>query len=700
MPSSELILRLGLDLSASDDQIERVARRELEQLATRAEAAPTKRLRCKYLDAAETLKKELAGWRESHRESPGSGDSPLSQTMMRDLPGVEPGHGTASSVPGARLMLEPGQVLCERYEIRRKLGAGGMGAVFAAFDPNRQEEIAIKVVLPGLVEDEEARARFLTEAKTSTSLGHPGIVKCFDVQRDGELLFLTMELLEGETLRDRLGRSESPMGVDRVLKIVRAVGAGLEHAHETTVHRDVKPENVFLTAAGKVKLMDFGIARVLSASQLTMSGAAMGTAYYMAPEQLRPGGEVDHRADQYALAVMTYEMLTGELPTGRAPAVSEVRPEVSRQMSSAIDRALSSRASERFDSVAEFVDAIESKQGSARWLWIAASLLAFAVFVAGYSKWQGWWNPAEAGDVLATRSALERWGEVLREEPDPDIVTSRSIRQRLIATGLPWRVRDGATTIEMVLIPPGEYYRGASPADTGAGVNEKPRHLVRIERPFYLSVREVTNAEYRKHKPDHDSGSWKKHTLDQDNQPVVHVSWNDAQAFCSYFGFQLPSEAEWEYAARAGTTTRYYWGDDTAQARGYANGNDPKTMSEFDWPSDDAFPFDDGRRVSAPVGSYKPNGFGLHDMIGNVGEFCADAYANSYSRYTTRNAGQDPDLEVRSLPAYRVWRGGGWMSGPSECRASDRKIIVNLKLDDPSYKGTESIGFRVVRSVP
>src|SRR5690606_35273834 len=135
-----------------------------------------------------------------------------------------------------------------------------------------------KVVLPGLVEDEQALERFMTEAKTSTSLAHPGIVKCFDVQRDGELLFLTMELLEGRTLRQVLDAQRSAGRRSEVAEAVRigqAVCEALRYAHETTVHRDVKPENVFLCSDGKIKLMDFGIARVLSASQLTMSGAAM-----------------------------------------------------------------------------------------------------------------------------------------------------------------------------------------------------------------------------------------------------------------------------------------------------------------------------------------------------------------------------------------------------------------------------------------
>lgn len=255
----------------------------------------------------------------------------LSATKMADLPNAAPLGGLAEpgqvdpSAPAMATALRPGQVLCQRYELQARIGVGGMGEVYKALDRVRGEEIAIKVLLPQLLQHPTAQQRFAAEAKISVELAHPNIVNVFDLQREGSYSFLTMELLQGRSLRDWMEQragTRTPFTVDEVLQLAQAVGSALDYAHRKIVHRDIKPENIWVcesqTGGAQYKLMDFGIARLMSNSQMNQTRTAMGTAYYMAPEQLLTGVEVDGRADQFSLAVVIYELLAGEKPLGRA----------------------------------------------------------------------------------------------------------------------------------------------------------------------------------------------------------------------------------------------------------------------------------------------------------------------------------------------------------------------------------------------
>ena len=214
-----------------------------------------------------------------------------------------------------------GQTLAH-YRIVAKLGEGGMGEVFRATDTKLDREVAIKVLPPHLAADADALARFEREAKAVAALSHPNILAIFDFGKDGEIAFAAMELLEGETLRERLVAGALPPR--KALEIAAQVATGLAAAHARgIVHRDLKPDNLFLTRDGQVKILDFGLARQSelhgSKSQLlaaptqgpgTEPGAVLGTVGYMSPEQVR-GETADHRSDLFALGVVLYEMLTG-----------------------------------------------------------------------------------------------------------------------------------------------------------------------------------------------------------------------------------------------------------------------------------------------------------------------------------------------------------------------------------------------------
>jgi TPR repeat protein len=291
--------------------------------------------------------------------------SGLSATMMADLPGAHP-YQTALGTGGNMAQiasLQPGHVLANRFEIKAQIGAGGMGAVYRAHDRNRGEDIAVKVMLPGLISSDVAKQRFLNEAKIAIKLGHQHIVNTYDVQIDGAYIFITMELLEGTNLRQLMTEKKQQhqqWEEKEVLDIIRPLCEALTYAHRFTIHRDIKPENVWINRDGSIKLMDFGIARLMTDSQMTQTSAVLGTAYYMAPEQLVGAKGVDHRADQYSVGVMVYELLTERIPTGRFKQINEIRDDISQGLSDAVDQALAGHPEDRYENMAAFAEGLQA----------------------------------------------------------------------------------------------------------------------------------------------------------------------------------------------------------------------------------------------------------------------------------------------------------------------------------------------------
>ena len=245
--------------------------------------------------------------------------------------------------------------------------------------------------------------------------------------------------------------------------------------------------------------------------------------------------------------------------------------------------------------------------------------------------------------------------EVLEQNPDPKVVTDADFFKRIMETKLPWRVKDKATGIEMLLVPPGTFMMGASPGDTQAGDGEKPAHEVTITNAFYLGRTEVTQAQWFKvmdTNPSHFRGEL---------LPVDSVSWDDCQQFYAKTGMKLPTEAQWEYACRAGTTGATYGDLDLiAWHQGTAGG------------------------TTHAVGKLQPNALGFFDMLGNVWEWCEDRYGSYSSGSVTNPTGPATGSSL-------LLRGGYWSSNSDNCRASRR-------YDSAPVDVSGSVGFRVVRT--
>lgn len=253
------------------------------------------------------------------------------------------------------------------YKIIDKIGEGGMGAVFKGVDLMLEREVAIKMLRPELAQQPNVVERFRTEAVTLAKLNHPNVATLHSFFRQGEDFFMVMEFVRGETL-DSMIRQHGAMPCDQAVELFSMALKGIDHAHKMgIVHRDIKPANMMLTETGSIKVMDFGIARVLGTDRMTRAGHLIGTAEYMSPEQVR-GEETDARSDIYSLGILLYEMLTGRVPFNSTSEYQLMRsqiedapapprtfsPNIPLGVEQAIMRALAKKREARYQSASEF----------------------------------------------------------------------------------------------------------------------------------------------------------------------------------------------------------------------------------------------------------------------------------------------------------------------------------------------------------
>jgi len=484
------------------------------------------------------------------------------------------------------------------YVVERTIGQGGFAAVYLVRDLALKRPLAVKVLSPDLLLSATAQERFRREAETIAQLSHPHIVPLHFMGNAGDIFYLVMEYVDGESLADRLER-EGRIGVEDTARILREVASALDLAHRRgVVHRDIKPHNVLLEReSGRALVTDFGIARTAENSSLTASGMVVGTPTYMSPEQV-VGDKVDHRADLYALGIVGYEMLAGRPPFGGAtptevlmkrvatPAepVQRERPDAPPVLSDVINRCLQQNPDQRFQTAGEIVRALGGATP-------VSGGHSTAELVRGARRAQRRLLLAVAAVVLlaAVGGMWALRGRALRR-PSP------------AAPGVP---------AGMVLVPAGTYTIGR---DDGPPWS-RPAHGVTLPA-FYIDRTEVTVGAYRQ-LVDRSGGpaAWGAltDTIPADSLlPVTGVMWAQAMAYCGIRHpprGRLPTEQEWEAAARGPDAPRYPWGG--AWLAGAANTQSAKV----------------GR--AAPVGSY-PRGntaLGVADLVGNVWEWTSSPMA-------------------------------------------------------------------------
>jgi len=547
------------------------------------------------------------------------------------------------------------------YQLRRKLGQGAFGEVWLGRHLDLGVERAVKIPT-----DPDYVRQLRKEGQIQFGLKHPNIVETVDLNTRTDPPYFVMEYIEGESLRERL-RREGKLAPDEAVHILCQVLEALAAAHKAGVlHRDLKPENILLTAGGTAKVTDFGLGVVqaevtcsllLSGSMMSASGHSVsGTYDYMSPQQRR-GEKAAPHDDLYAVGTMACELLTGERPAPGIP-LEELLAEAGVDLAFCplIQKALT-RPKRRYTSATEMLEAF---QDGARPQATPPPLAAVPARP----------RPAPAPPAKPRVEVYRGW-------PFDEAEAKRRQQETARALGLPVEQAidlGGGIQLAMVLIPAGEFVIG-SPSDEAERSDDEDQKQVTIERPFWMAKHQVMQEQWEAV-----TGSNPSRFKSRQN-PVENVSWNDVQEFLQKLNgrvrgtdFVLPTEAQWEFACRAGTATPFHFGATISTDQANYDGN---------------YTYGRGRKgvyrkKTTAVGSFPPNAWGLHDMHGNVWEWCASPYAEEHDGSEQKGADAPGRL--------RVLRGGSWLFDPRLCRSA-----LRIRRDPSS--GDDGFGFRLSRGL-
>ncbi|MFC2142317.1 protein kinase [Acidobacteriota bacterium] len=264
-----------------------------------------------------------------------------------------------------------GTVIANKYKIIEEIGRGGMGVVYKAEDLKLKRTVALKFLPPELIQDQEAKQRFIQEAQAAAALNHPHICTIHEVDESDDQMFISMEYIEGQTLKDKL--ASGPINIDEATVIATQVAQGLDKAHKKgIIHRDIKPANIMINDDGQAKITDFGLAKLSRGVDLTKTSTFMGTVAYMSPEQAK-GEAVDHRTDIWSLGAMMYEMLAGERPFTKSSEhaliysilneepqdLFTLRPDLPVHIQNAVQKALAKDADYRYADIQSLIQDLE-----------------------------------------------------------------------------------------------------------------------------------------------------------------------------------------------------------------------------------------------------------------------------------------------------------------------------------------------------
>lgn len=565
-----------------------------------------------------------------------------------------------------------------RYHILEQLGEGGMATVYKGYDTHLERDVALKVIRNKAFPPEQMERmlkRFSQEAKVLANLKHPNIVKVLDYGQENGTPYFVMEYIPSGTLKDRLRQNKGkPILWKEAAKFLAPIARALGYAHQEEgkiIHRDVKPANILVTSSGIPMLSDFGIAKVLELEEtleLTSTGVGVGTPEYMAPEQASKN--FDNRTDIYALGTVFYEMITGHRPfeadtplavmikknTDPLPLPTKIVPNLPVQVEHVLLKALAKNPNHRYSNMNDFALALEdlakgilpdtpapctrpitapihqinAKLGLGL---IGAIILCAAGFLILWFVFDRFIRPQP--DSVTQVNEVESTSEL---PPNLGAPTGEiSITQPLPNIPSPIKTKISTTDNSVfVLVPEGEFIMGSDLNDPYFWGAEMPKHTAYLDT-FWIQITEVTNSMYRAcvndgvcSPPSETSSRTHKDYYDNENYndyPVINVTYDAASAYCAWIGGRLPTEAEWEKAARGTDGRLFPWGNHEIQDN-FANLCD-ENCTNLDTPE---FGLNDGYADVAPVGSF-PAGtspYGALDMAGNVLEWTSDWYAVDY----------------------------------------------------------------------
>ena len=503
-----------------------------------------------------------------------------------------------------------GDRVAERYLIEEQVGRGGMGVVYRAHDTLVDEQVALKFLAPKLL-TEKGKQLFLREAQVARRLRHENIVAVHDVNFTNEgILYLSMEFAKGQSLRDYLRAPREQRRLVKVrlaVEVVKQMLAALEYAHRSVIHRDIKPENVMMLPGEGVKVLDFGLARAVHQdlsehlAEMKAAGKKVIGTLAYAAPEQLRMRDVDARTDLYAVGLVFHELLTLRTPVDAPVTVEQVRKDVSPGLLAVLKRALKEEREQRWASAREF--------------------------------------------RLALRDAYN-------ESYRPNSAELRTTRGE----------RGTASIEDMVYLEGGSFLMG-----NDANRSEAPEEEVTVG-PFWIDKYPVTVAKYGeflKSTGYPEPKFWRDPQYNGADQPVVGVSWEQAQAFAHWCGKELPTEAQWEFAARGRENRRYPWGS-LPPSSTRANYGDFIGMPSM------VTMHDDGQTPD-----------GVFDMAGNVMEWTLDPY----SSYVLIRMGKREEALMKE--PRRVVRGGSWASG-------EESLVTTARHGLFPESQLSTVGFRCV----
>jgi formylglycine-generating enzyme required for sulfatase activity len=547
-----------------------------------------------------------------------------------------------------------GKILLDgRYRPIKILGEGGFGRTFQALDEKRlNTPCVIKQFLPqqaGSIALQKATELFKQESKRLQELGkHPQIPDLLAFFPEDGRLYLIQEFIDGQNLLQEL-QNKGTLKEPEIKTLLEKLLPVLQFIHDNQViHRDIKLENIIKSKNGTLFLIDFGVSKETTGSILTRVGTITGTPGFAPPEQFR--GIVYHSSDLYSLAVTCVRLLTGHLQeingvdklfdTNTMQWQWQKYVSVSQELKDVLETMLQDIPANRYQSATEVLAALSNTKARVRQQ------------VSPHSSKQSIYSPTNITKIPGNTPL--------------DINSALSFTEDL----------GKGVKLEMIAIPGGTFLMGSPENEVERFSDESPQHEVTVPG-FFIGKYQLTQLQYQTimgTNPSYFKG---------DNRPVEGVCWEDAVKFCQKLNhstlgnYRLPSEAEWEYACRAGTKTPFHFGDNVTTDLVNYNGNYP-------YPS---APKGKYREQTTDVGIFPPNAFGLYDMHGNVWEWCEDERHENYINAPTDGSSWQSRISL----GQKVLRGGCWHDYARYCRSACR-------LKSPCCSRNYFYGFRVVLS--